>query len=65
MYVLTFTIKRVKGRTVWQAIKNRKAGVAWVTQSVKHPTFGFGSGHDLRVMRSSPELGSTLSMKPA
>ena len=22
---------------------------AWVTQSVKHPTLGSGSGHDLRV----------------
>ena len=26
----------------------------WVVQSVEHPTLGFGSGHELRVMRSSP-----------
>jgi len=25
----------------------------------------FGSGHDLRVMRSSPTSGSTLGMEPA
>ena len=31
---------------------------AWVAQWVKHPTLEFGSGHDLRVMRLSPPLGS-------
>ena len=31
-----------------------------MAQSVEHPTPGFGSGHDLTVMRSSPRLGSTL-----
>ena len=37
------------------AIKTDKiAGVAWVAQSVKHPTFDFGSGHNLRVVRSKP-----------
>jgi len=38
---------------------------AWVVQLVKHPTLGFSSGDDLRVMRSSPASGSTLSMEPA
>ena len=33
----------------------------WVVQSVKHPTLGFGSGHDLRVLGWSPMLGSLLS----
>ena len=28
---------------------------------VEHPTFDFGSGPELRVMKSSPELGFTLS----
>ena len=28
---------------------------------VKHPTLGFGSGHDLRIMKSSPLSGSALS----
>ena len=28
--------------------------------SVKSPTLDFGSGHDLRVMGSSPMLGSAL-----
>ena len=37
----------------------------WVAQSVKHPTLDSGSGHDLRVVRSSPVLGFTLGMEPA
>jgi len=32
--------------------KESKRGL-WVAQSVKHPTLDFGSGHDLRVVRSS------------
>ena len=38
---------------------------AWVAQSVKCPTPGFGSGHDLRAVRSSPALGSVLSGEAA
>ena len=34
-------------------------------QSVKLPTLDFGSGHNLRVMRLSPALGSTLDVEPA
>ena len=34
---------------------------AWVAQSVKHLTLDFGSGHDLSVVRFSPELGSRLT----
>ena len=37
---------------------------AWVAQSVKRTTLDFGSGHDLKVLRSSPALGSALSVKP-
>ena len=29
----------------------------WVAQSVKHLTLDFSSGHDVRVMRSSPMAG--------
>lgn len=36
-----------------------------MAQSVKHPIPDFGSGHNLRVVRSSPASGSTLSMEPA
>ena len=36
-----------------------------MAQLVKHPTFDFGSGHDLRVMRRSPMLGSMLSGESA
>ena len=32
-----------------------------MTQSVKHPTLGFGSGCDLRVVRLRPVLGSKLN----
>ena len=32
---------------------------------VKHPTLEFISGHDPRVVGSSPMLGSTLSLEPA
>ena len=31
---------------------------AWVAQSVKFLTLGFGLGHDFRVIRSSPAWGS-------
>ena len=34
-------------------------------QSFGHPTIDFFSGHDLRVVRSSPELGLALSMESA
>jgi len=37
---------------------------AWVAQSVKHPAVDFGSGHDLRVVRSSPASGSMLDVEP-
>ena len=32
-----------------------------MAQSVKHPTLGFGSGHDRGVLRLSPTSGSELS----
>ena len=40
-------------------IKNQMA------QVVKCPTLDLNSGHDLRVVRSSPTLGSALDMEPA
>jgi len=36
-----------------------------VAQSFKHPTLGFGSGHDLEAVRSSPAWGSALSVESA
>ena len=32
----------------------RQLGGTWVVHLVRHPTLDFGSGHDLRVVRSSP-----------
>ena len=36
-----------------------------MAQSVEHPTLNFGSGYDLRVVRSSLALGSSLSRESA
>ena len=38
---------------------------AWVVQSVKCPTLGLGSSHDLTVIGLRPELGSELSVESA
>ena len=35
------------GKIVWTFLKKLKIGGTWVAQSVKCPTLGFGSGHDL------------------
>ena len=45
--------------------KNKKMRGAWVAQSVEHLTLDFGSGHDLRVVRSSPLSGSMLGVESA
>ena len=51
--------------TMWnQGFKGEMRGT-WVVQLAKHLTLDFGSGHDLRVMRSSPKSGSTFSMESA
>ena len=39
-------------------------GGTWVAKSVEHVTPDFGSGRHLIVMRSSPTLGSALSVEP-
>jgi len=49
----TFSLKNISWRGVW------------VAQSVKWPTLDFGLCHDLRVLESSPEGGSTLSRESA
>ena len=38
---------------------------AWVARSVERLTLDFSSGHDPRVVGSSPALGSALSAEPA
>ena len=40
-------------------------GGTWVAKSVKCLTLDFGLGHDIRVMRSSLESGSRLSVESA
>ena len=46
-------------------MKTVKFQGAWVAQLVEHLTLDLGSGHDPRVMGSSLELSSMLSMEPA
>ena len=43
---------------------NPKNWGTWVAQLVGHPPLDFGSGHDPRVVGSSPMLGSALGMEP-
>jgi len=43
--------------------KGAERGGPWVAQSVEHLIRNFDSGHDLRVLRPSPALGSALSME--
>ena len=45
--------------------KLRRHRDTWVDQSVGHPTLDFGSGHDLRVVRSSSVSGYVLSVESA
>ena len=45
--------------------KEYLCGGTWMVQSVKCLILAFGSGHDLRVLGLSPELGFTLSSESA
>ena len=38
-------------------LSKRKIRGTWVAPSVKRPTVGFGSGHDLTVRESEPSMG--------
>ena len=46
-------------------LKNNNFSGTWVAQLAECPTFDSCSGHDLRVVGSSPALGSALSGKSA
>jgi len=45
-------------------IKGQARG-AWVAHSAKCPTLDFSSGHEIRVVKSSPVLGFVLSRESA
>ena len=54
----------------WKRLESRVAKIAAIltqTQQVKHPnlTLDFGSGHDLKVVRSSPAWGPGLDVESA
>ena len=49
-----------------QVFENGLFGGSWVAQSVKRPTLGFSSGHDLSVLETEPCIGLHAgSVKPA
>ena len=62
-------LKKLVSTTSSTAIKWRPQNLhcwgACEAQSAKRPTLDFGSGHDARVLGSSPALGSTFHMEPA
>ena len=45
-------------------LKASPLGGAWVAQSVKHLSLGFGSGHDFTVRGIEPHVGSADSVEP-
>ena len=47
------------------SFKNMCIWDTWVAHSVRHPALDFSSGHDLRVVRSSPVSDSSLSQESA
>lgn len=49
----------------FRTLKRSACRVPKVAQSVEHPTRDFNSGHDPRVVGSSPVWGSMLSMRHA
>ena len=54
--------------TNFEFVEERRVFQTWGTKVArlsKHLNLDFGSGHDLRVMRLGPELGSKHSMEPA
>lgn len=54
-------------QAMWHDRFLNKEGIwgTWVAQWVRRPTLGFDSSCDLRVLRSSPKSGSTLSAETA
>ena len=47
-------------------MKNLQERGTWEAQSVKHPTLGFASGHDLTVREVEPHFGHCVdSAEPA
>ena len=55
----------VKHPTMHRTAQELSPNSTWVAQLVKRPIPDFSSGHDLRVLRSSPTLGSVLGLEPA
>ena len=60
----SFILKKLltRGLTYKKAIYKEDPGGTCVAQSVECPTLGFSSGHDLRVVRSSPVSRSARNL---
>ena len=52
-------------RVIEMEFKERDLRDIWVAQLVERPTLVFSLGHDLRVMRLSPALGSVFRAESA
>ena len=59
------TLLAMNNRTKKMTLKISNSLGTWVPQSVECLIIDFGSGHDPKVMRLNPVLGSTLSVEPA
>ena len=64
VYLLAERLVRWLPVPTW-SIKTIINGGTWVAQSIEHPALDFSSGHDPRVVGSSPTLGSVVGMEPA
>lgn len=64
---MCFSVGSIKSKGKYFLFKKKKkwGGGTWVAQPVKRPTLDLGPGHDLRVVKLSPVLGSTLGTEPA
>ena len=64
VYLLAERLVRWLPVPTW-SIKTIINGGTWVAQSIEHPALDFSSGHDPRVVGSSPTFSSVLWVEPA
>ena len=65
---MSFYNEHYQNKVLYDTTRSFKAYIsrgAWIVLLVKHLTLGFGSGHDLRVIRLNPTSGSAQGVKPA
>ena len=62
--LIKYLYMHVRSKTMQIRNKTTKEQGAWVAQPVRYLTFDLSSGHDLRVVSSSPALGCALGVEP-